>query len=367
MDEISTEEKIDPMKHLPLHMQIPSSGKHFYKIGLSNFKNGCQHRSLFFHPILVFVVPVVVMFKCFYAVLTPNRTKQFYLYIGDFGYFMNMRVHLNMTAGLVIWMGVLSQVIHFYNYMIDRRPTYMRVFNMMSGQLTPHSIGLTDENTIKTLLHRSRLAFKGQDLMGRSMIFMAFTISFLSFAMKVSLFELLLIGLPHSLVFALGIQYVMNILCTQLFYFYILAFYLKSKQIEVNNFLRYAISHKDSIKIYNSNRVIRTLNDIYMEISEYDNNCWSKFLGVVWSTCTTVVALVIFMFVFGHNLTFQIRFILFYAIFFYSFLLFLLIWISSSVNFEAETAYKLLASYKLVSINTIQSPVAMARHGFKVC
>ena len=37
-----------------------------------------------------------------------------------------------------------------------------------------------------------------------------------------------------------------------------------------------------------------------------------------------------------------------------------------SVNYEAKVTYKLLSSYKLVCIQTKQSVVSTARHGFKV-
>ena len=358
--------KISPFVVLPLQMRIPASGTHFYKMGFSNFKNGCTERLLLYHPIFVFTLPTIYLLRFIYSILTPNRTQNFYLAIGDFGYFMNMRVHLNLTAALVFWMAILSQAIHFYNYLTDRRPTYMCVFNMMSGHITPQSIGLTDETIIRSLLKRSTLAFKAQDIMGRSMIIMAFFLSFFSYVFTVSPMAVLLIALPHSAIFGLGVSYVMNNICTHLFYFYILSYYLKLKQKEVNDFMRYAIENKDRIKILNSKRITDTLNQIYEEIIDYDSNYWSKFIAVVWSSCTTVVALVIFIFAFGNNMHFNIRFILFYCICFYSTLLLLLIEISASVNLETEKTYKLLASYKLVTTKTRQPVTVMARHGFKV-
>ena len=113
----------------------------------------------------------------------------------------------------------------------------------------------------------------------------------------------------------------MNGLCTHIFYFYILAYYLNLKQNCINDYLRHIIkkansNSKEEIKILNSKRVTDPLNSIYLEIKEYDSNFWSKFIGVIWSTCTTVVALVIYMFAFGDNMHIDIRLILFYAIIF---------------------------------------------------
>ena len=133
--------KYHPNQVLPINLRVPTSGTHFYKMGFSNFKNDWSDRHWINHPLLVFIIPTIHILKFIYTILTPDLQPIQYLYIGDFGFFMDMRVHLNLTAALVFWMAMATQLIQFYNYFNKREPTYLRVFDMMAGRLTPHSIG----------------------------------------------------------------------------------------------------------------------------------------------------------------------------------------------------------------------------------
>ena len=362
---------LDPRRLLPKHLRIPNSGHHFYKFGFSPHRNGCPDRSPLYHPLLVFIIPSILTARFVYSVVTPDHSFRFHLWIGDFGYFMNLKFHLNLTAALVYWMAVLSQIIHFYDYMCGRQQSYMKVFNMISGRITPQSIGLSDEKLIRDILKKARLTFKLNDFFRISISFISFFISFFSYITRLSVAEFILLGLPHTAFFGLGSLYIYNTICTQILYFFVISHYLKLKQRGINYYLMYAIDNKHriislKIIIYNTNGMIAKLNQIYLEIKEYDSNFWSKFLAIIWATITAIIAMIIFMFAFGERMHFNVRIMLLYAIFFYLSLLLLVIQMAGSVNFEAKKAYKLLASYKLVCMRTQSSVVAMARHGLKV-
>ena len=242
----------------------------------------------------------------------------------------------------------------------------MKVFFMMSGQMTPHSIGLTDEKSIKDILMKTRFAFKCSHLFRYSVFLMGFMATFASYLLLELSLKTVIIGCLHSIIFSLGAQYLINIMCTQITYFYIICYYLKLKQREVNNYLRKVIKNKKRFKIFNSNQMIVKLNKIYEEIKECDSIFWSKFLALVWVLFTSAEALIIFIFSFSGKTTIFIKFILFYVFILFSFILLLVIEMSSSVNFEAKVTYKLLSSYKMVCIQTKQSVLLMARHGIKV-
>src|SRR6202012_1845055 len=112
---------------------------------------------------------------------------------------------------------------------------------------------------------------------------------------------------------SLGSQYVINIMCSQISYFYIICYYLKLKQREVNNYLRKVIKNKERIKIFNSNQMIAKLNKIYEEIKECDSVFWSKFLALVWVLCTADISFVIYLILFSGKLTILIKLVFFYA------------------------------------------------------
>ena len=150
----------------------------------------------------------------------------------------------------------------------------MNFFNMMSGQITPHSIGLTDETSIKVILKKTK------SLLRFSAPLCAFMVSILSFLLKDSSLETIILWVIHSLIFTLVARYTYSVIGTQIFYFHIICYYLKLKQREVNNYLRKVIKNKERITILNSNQMIAKFNKIYKEIKECDSHFWSKFLSI---------------------------------------------------------------------------------------
>ena len=52
-----------------------------------------------------------------------------------------------------------SQLIYYYNYKNDIKPTFLKVFQMMSGLVSPKSIGLTNEKQIYKLIKLSKRLF----------------------------------------------------------------------------------------------------------------------------------------------------------------------------------------------------------------
>ena len=242
----------------------------------------------------------------------------------------------------------------------------MNVFNMISGQITPHSIGLNDENIIKDILKKTRIYFKFIDLFRFLALFGGFIISISSFLIKDFSLNTICFGLIHSLIRSLVSIYMYNGLSSQLFCLYIICYYLKLKQREVNNYLRKVIENKERFKIYNSNQMIEKLNKIYEEIKECDSHFWSKFLSIAWVMITTSLAFSAFVFAFNSENNLFIQIVLFYANFVFLSILLLIISMCGSVNYEAKVTYKLLSSYKLVCIQTKQSVVSTARHGIKV-
>ena len=139
-------------KTLPKEWIIPSSGQHFYRFGFSQFRNGCTDRSKLYHPLLIFVITMAYSLRCIYSALTPPVTPDYHLLIGDWGYFIDMQFHLNLTVVLVLCVGQLSQIVDFNEYVGGRGQPHMNVFNIISGQITPHSIGLTDERILTAIL-----------------------------------------------------------------------------------------------------------------------------------------------------------------------------------------------------------------------
>src|SRR5580704_9926325 len=72
--------------------------------------------------------------------------------MGDIGNYLELKIHANMLFSLGLIMSITSQFIYYYNYKRGIKPTFVRVFQMMSGLVTPSSVGLYRETDITRLL-----------------------------------------------------------------------------------------------------------------------------------------------------------------------------------------------------------------------
>src|ERR1700761_9332523 len=104
------EKKFDPKDCIPQSWRIPSSGHHFYRYGFSQYRNGCTDRSKLYHPLLVFILSLILNLRCLYSAVTPEQSPDFHLIIGDFSYFIGMQFHLNMTTVFYLSIGNISQI-----------------------------------------------------------------------------------------------------------------------------------------------------------------------------------------------------------------------------------------------------------------
>ena len=185
-----------PEQCLPKSWQIPSSGQHFYKFGFSLFSNGFSDRKAIYHPLLVFAIPATLIVRFGWSTATPAHimSRQFHLMIGDFGYFMGFKSHMNAAVFLVFLVSVLSHTMHCIHCLMGKPEHCLCVFHMMCGRITPASIGLRNRTTIKTILRKSRLAFKLLDFTRFSITLLIFFCSFFAFVFTVSWLELIFIG-----------------------------------------------------------------------------------------------------------------------------------------------------------------------------
>ena len=108
---------------------------------------------------------------------------------------------MNVAIHLTFLLTHLSQVIHFYDYLRGRGQPYMKLFDMMSGRVTPYSLGLNDEKMIKDILYKTRIAFLLNDLVRYSAVFVCLMVVGMAFILHFSSIEYLAIGLAHALNF----------------------------------------------------------------------------------------------------------------------------------------------------------------------
>jgi len=147
----------DPSIRLALNLVIQSAGSHLYTVGLSHFSFGNQKRHIFYNPLIVFTITLLLSVR-FLSLLVINDLSLF-LYLGDFSHLFNIRYQYNIAVFLFCIMTIISQILHYLNYKHNITPVYLKPFKMISGLSTPMSIGLTDEHDIMSLVRLTKKLF----------------------------------------------------------------------------------------------------------------------------------------------------------------------------------------------------------------
>ena len=118
---------------------IPLAGTELYSRGISLFRFNNEKRQKYYNPILVFIVILIIIIRCFIALFTPKAEKQIFIYLGDYTYFMNQRIHSYLNIGLISAsiVSLLTRLIYFRLYYKKINPTFLKPFYMISGLVSP--------------------------------------------------------------------------------------------------------------------------------------------------------------------------------------------------------------------------------------
>jgi hypothetical protein len=330
---------LDLDKPLPSVIAIKYAENHLYNIGLSLFSFGSQKRNRFHNPFFISFVICLQILKSITAILM-NEDKYKLLLIGDFTYFLNDRYFINLATILWGFLALFPQLLHYWKYYKNESPSYLKPFEMISGLVSPKSIGLINREDINQFLKKSKLIYQLLIVI----IFFAYSTSFGLSGIPLitnSSFSLISIEIFWILLFTGFVYYCIHFNLSQLIYFYIICLYLKLKLRNANNCIRKSCDTKFKINNHRMKNILKLLNSINSEINTYNNEFWSKYLMIVVMLIITALDLLLFETIFGKfGLIFNI--LLCYGSSVMFLLLIIFINSASSVSFEANKSYKLL-------------------------
>ena len=215
-------------KVIPPELKIESIDDILYRIGLPlDSIRDRPKRKWFFKPIIVFTFLSIYLVKEVIIISLNEENDLIFKILGSHGYLLGMRKHLALVIILFSILVLSCQWIYYYNQRSGIKPTFLRVIQMMSGLVTPKSIGLTDEKQILKLLKISRITTKilywnNNWVISSACLVMIMTI----YSMKTSFMETLLYGIPNGFALFVWIVYVWNITDYQFFFLYVICLYL---------------------------------------------------------------------------------------------------------------------------------------------
>ncbi len=317
---------------------IKDADSYLYSIGLSLFSSGSQKRNRFHNPFFISLIICVQILKSIIAVLMKEDKYRFLL-IGDFTYFLKGRYFINTS--IVLWglLSIFSQLLHYWKYYKNESPSYLKLFEMICGLVSPKSIGFMNREHINQLLNKSKLMFKVSK-------FLTFGASFGIWGSGIVLIinstpSLYWVEFVWILLFIVFIYHTFNINLSQMTYFYIICLYLKLKLRNANNIISKSFEQKYKINNYKMKNILKSLDSIISEINIHNNDLWSKYLMIVLMFAIIVFDIALFQSIFG-KMSLFVKIIIFYRSMVSFLLLMIMINTASSVSFEAKKSYKIL-------------------------
>ena len=324
---------------LPPYLVIKGADSHLYKNGLSLFESSNKiKRKWYYSPQLISLCMMVSLIKHLTLLFIDLRGNA-HLILGDVDYFCQMMGVSNSASCICNAIILCSQLINVYNKRNDIKPD-LRVFEMMAGFTSPESISLKDKQLIIKLIRFSKRSLLFVKISKISLTMNVFVLVILvSYLMPTSMHLLTanLIRISWALFYAIWMLYFVSVLYYQFAYFTILCYYLHLKLTQINR----KLVNKEK-NIY---RVITEFTDVYQEISEYNSNYWSKFLLVIYTAMSSLIATNFFASFVAQIPNPLIKAMLFNYAMFNSFLLLFIIGFSSLIYNDCVLTYRLLNSY----------------------
>ena len=308
---------------------------HLYRIGLCLTTNRTDINRIFIHkPIVQTVVLIYGLFKYTITLLVPELDLFVSIVLGDFSQFLGIKLHFNIACNLFIILGLCSQSVYFYNYMNEINPTFLTVFEIMSGLGERKDITVNKRLTRRTKLLISLVKFNNEKII--PIVMMALMIPY--FSKCNSVFVFVLIAIPNAVLNIMIAYYAYNLMAYQVTYFYLICYYLKSKIKSINDKLPKSIQLKSFATIL---PFIHRFNRICVEMNEYNNYFWYKFLLIFWSTIGCFIAIFMYFVLFS-PLSLILRMAITYAMIIPLSVFLFIIFTASSLNSEANKLQKLL-------------------------
>ena len=212
---------------------------------------------------------------------------------------------------------------------------------MIAGLITPQSIGLYDRDIVYKLLQLYKTSMRVSKIMLFFCTCFGFFIPFLLFYPNFSIIKIIFIVIPMSIAIMFWAHHLFKLLNNQTIYYCIIAYYLRIKIKSYNNIIE--DNNRNNRKFSFIRKVVNNLNFVYLEINDYNNNFWSKYLFLFWISIVAMLST-------AFNIAFTSKFIsikifIIIDVTIGSLLLLFIIYISSAIYMEANKTYNLLNSY----------------------
>ena len=237
---------------------------------------------------------------------------------------------------------LITQIIYYNNYRNGIKPSFLRVFQMMSGLVTPTSLGLQNEKQITKLINHTRIGVKYSELNNKYVVrVIGWSAVFLIYLSCLNYTDAIFYGIANAFIFMIAhCVYGTVILSNQFLVFHVICLYLKLKINALNESLLEMNRRKRFVKM---RETLQSFDSLYSEINEYNTTYWSKLLLMYWILFSLYNVLMPYIMIFVQvNIAVQFTFI--YCCILWGSCFLFLIFTASSVTHSVNKSYKTMNS-----------------------
>ncbi len=236
---------------------------------------------------------------------------------------------------------LISQLLNLWYYKNNIKPTFLQPLKVISGLVSPQSIGFTNESDI--YLNRSKILLFVSRYLSLSIFLFLFIFSFVILFLNTTLYQIIFLSILWSLLFMSFIHFSAKFIIYQITYFYIICYYLKLKLNFINDGIEVLLKLKKNLQnSYNQKLpVMKSLNAIYPEIDDYNRYYWSEYLFLILILIISAINVNIIL-IFFKKMNFIVRFSMIYSVSFLFLIFVIILSLTSSIAFKVNKSYKLL-------------------------
>ena len=363
-ESIQTMDGLTPNCVIPPELVIKDCDELLYEIGLcqTSFRERPKRWPIN-NPVFIAIINLIYLFERIVSILVPESERQILLLVGETGRYFDIKVQWNLLFIIASMLSLSSQILYYFNHKKGIKPTFLRVFQVMSGSVAPSSVGLNDERDIRQLL-KFKPVFKIMVFHYRVVSYVAsFGVIIIPFIVNEDLSTIVIYGVPNAIWNGIWISPIVGFVFLQFVYFYLICLYLKMK---INNLNKIVIESEKSNNYLGILRTLRKYDSIYTEIDEYNTTYWSKFLFIIWLFMGLFLTVLLYVVIF-RDLVIVLKFTFCYELLIAFGIIHFVFITASALNTSVHRPYKLfnsIVSKRLTELKFIR--IARLRQKIKV-
>ena len=178
-------------------------------------------------------------------------------------------------------LGIAILILNYKNYHHGVLPTFLKPIEFLAGKCSPIACGLHKPQFILRLARKTYWAIRLTEINTKVVCFVSFVLSFVPALINFGPMEIILFGLPWSIVFAVSSYYTFSSYFWNLVYFYILCHHIKYQIRETNLATISLHHHKGLLKAFRFKQLEQQYVAISNEVNQFNNSYWCKYLFIV--------------------------------------------------------------------------------------